>query len=101
MVNVKKPRVQKYRPGPAQIVDNAMRAHFLVLRTHGRTAAARTAEEFYGFSARDVIEMHVEKHGAGRGLWFRLKDGRVMYAAGKHAHWARSLYPVTNKRRAR
>ncbi|MCU1336658.1 MAG: hypothetical protein JWO19_2239 [Bryobacterales bacterium] len=94
MVNAKKPNVQKRRPGPAQIVDNAMRAHFLVLRTQGRTADARTAEEFYGFRARDVIEMHFEKRGAGRGLWFRLRTGRVINAVGKATTRARSLYGV-------
>ena len=95
MVNVKKPHVQAQRPKPAQMVGRAMRAHFLVLRTQGRTAAARTAEEFYGFRARDVIEMHFEKRGPGRGLWFRLKDGRVVKAVGKSARRARSFHPVS------
>ena len=90
MVNIKKPPVQKRRLGPAQLIDNAMRAHFLVLRTYGRTGTARRAEEFYGFRARDVIEMHHEKKGPGRGLWFRLKDGRLVHASGKTVHRAPS-----------
>lgn len=82
MVKTKMPRAPKERRKPDQLVDNAMRAHFLVLRTHGRTATARTAEEFYGFRAKDVIEMHYQKTGSGRGLWFRLRNGRVTNAAG-------------------
>jgi hypothetical protein len=74
-----------------QIVDNTMRAHFLVMRTMRRTRA-RTCREFYGFRASDVIMMHLQKQGLGSGLWFRLKDGRVIDALGRPSHRFRSWY---------
>ncbi|MCU1336049.1 MAG: hypothetical protein JWO19_1630, partial [Bryobacterales bacterium] len=70
-----------------------MRAHFVVLRTQGMTAAP-TPEAFYGFRAANVIELHFRKRGAGRGLWYRLKDGRVIDAFGKRALRSRSAYSL-------
>jgi hypothetical protein len=74
-----------------QIVDNTMRAHFLVMLTMRRTRA-RTCREFYGFQAGDVIMVHLQKQGLGSGLWFRLKDGRVIDALGRPSHRFRSWY---------
>ena len=98
MVNITKSRVQEQPEDPARLVGNAMRAHFLVLWTQGRTGVARTAEEFYGFSAKDVIEMHFEKREPARGLWFRLRNGRVINAVGKASHPAPSHYAVPPKK---
>ncbi len=82
MVNGKVPRAPKQPLKPESIVRNAMRAYFLVLRTRGRTEA-QTEEEFYGFCAQDVVEMHFREKGPSRGVWFRLKDGRAINAFGE------------------
>ena len=57
-----------------------MHAHFGRLWETGKAGKARTPEEFYGFRPKDVVEMHFHKHGFGRGVWYRLKDGRVIEA---------------------
>ena len=74
-----------------QMAGATMRAHFVVLKTKGKTRA-RTPEQFYGFRAVDVIEMYFRKHGFGRGLWYRLKDGRVIDAIGKPSEPDRIWY---------
>ena len=39
---------------------------------------AHSPEEFFGFRAEDVQEIHFKKQGVSvAGAWFRLKDGRV------------------------
>ncbi len=100
MVNTKVPRDQKQQLEPARLVRNAMRAYFLVLRTRGRTEA-QTEEEFYGFCAQDVVEMHYQKKGPSRGLWFRLKGGRAINAFGEDTKRARSRYAAAKRKRNR
>lgn len=55
---------------------------------------AKTPEQLYGFGAEEVVSIHHRKHGFGRGVWFRLKDGRVFDAAGrpseKESEWYQS-----------
>ena len=34
--------------------------------------------QFYGFDPQEVAEIHFEQQGGGSGLWFRLKNGRVI-----------------------
>lgn len=59
--------------------SQAMRLQFLHLHRRGKTRGTATPEEFYGFRAEDVTEMYFHKHGEGPGgVWFRLKDGRVI-----------------------
>jgi hypothetical protein len=87
---------QRRRPGVhsgklAQMAGASMRAHFVVLKIQGK-ADTSTPEEFYGFKPADVSEMHFRKRGAGRGLWFRLKDGRVIDAFGRRSRRARTWY---------
>lgn len=65
-----------------QMARENMNAHFALLRGAGKTPA-RSPEEFYGFRPEDVAEMHLRKHGVGRGIWFRLKDERVIDVNGK------------------
>jgi len=52
---------------------------------------AATPEEFYGFTAEDVAHVHLYKEGVGRGVWFRLNDGRVVDVIGQpsqpETHW--------------
>ena len=69
----------------------SMRAYFVVWKTNGKTRAT-TPEKFYGFHAADVLEMYFHKRGFGNGLWYRLKDGRIIDALGKPSHRARSRY---------
>lgn len=56
------------------------------------TTQARTPEEFFGFCAEDVAEMHFTKRDAGRGFWYRLNDGRVIDAAGRPSETDRTWY---------
>lgn len=77
-----------------KIARDAMLVHFSELRRKGKTRAA-SPEQFYGFRAEDVIEMHFHKHGFGRGVWYRLKDGRVIDALGKPSHRERHWYVST------
>ena len=79
---------------PEEILPMAgasMRAQFVVSRTMGKTRAS-TPEKFYGFKASDVIEMHFHKRGFGGGVWYRLKDGRVIDAQGRRSRRTRSWY---------
>jgi len=74
-----------------KIARETMQAHFTRLRERGKTGSA-TPEELYGFRPEEVIEMHFHQHGFGRGVWYRLKDGRVIDALGKPAHRERHWY---------
>jgi DMSO/TMAO reductase YedYZ molybdopterin-dependent catalytic subunit len=73
------------------MVRDTMQKRFL--QVHGRTKAT-TPEEFYGFRAEDVVELHNHKQGARYGAWWRLKDGRVFDLAGRPSeperHWYQS-----------
>jgi hypothetical protein len=77
-----------------------MRAYFVVLRTLGRTKA-ETPEELYGFRALDVSEIHFYKAGFGRGLWYRLKDGRVFDSLGRPSRRDRISYAMRPPRTVR
>ncbi len=68
-----------------------MSANFLRLRDAGKTQAVGP-EELYCFRPEDVAELHLSKQGFGRGLWYRLKDGRVFDAAGQPSHPERHWY---------
>ena len=74
-----------------KMVGQNMAAHFALLHKTGRSRA-RCPEEFYGFRPEDVVELHLYKQGFGRGVWFRLRDGRVIDAHGKPSHPERYWY---------
>jgi len=74
-----------------QMARETMSAHFLRLRDAGKTRASGP-EAFYGFQPEDVAEMFLHKHGVGRGVWFRLKDARVIDAQGKPSEPDRVWY---------
>jgi hypothetical protein len=74
-----------------EVARETMQAHLHRLRVTGKTEA-HEPEEFYGFRAEDVTEMHFHKHGIGRGVWYRLKDGRVIDAIGKPSEPDRIWY---------
>ena len=51
------------------------------LNRHVGLTGADTKEEFYRFRSSDVAMLHYSKLGfRGRGVWFRLHDGRVFDA---------------------
>src|SRR5437016_10180505 len=72
-----------------------MRAQFLRLKERGKTNA-RDAEQFYGFRPEDVATIHIHKHGYGRGVWYRLEDGRVIDALGKLSEPERHWYETSS-----
>jgi hypothetical protein len=39
---------------------------------------ASSPEEYFGFHHKEVRAIHFHKQGTGEGLWFRLRDGRVI-----------------------
>ncbi len=41
-------------------------------------ATASTPEEFFGFRHNEVKTVHFHKRGLGKGVWFRLRCGRVV-----------------------
>src|SRR5579862_684628 len=84
----------------ARAAETKMRAYFVVLRTLGKTDAA-TPEALYGFSALDVSELHFYKAGFGRGLWYRLKDGRVFDSLGRPSRRDRISYAMRPPRTVR
>lgn len=48
------------------------------------------------FLPGDVREVHFYKIGAGRGLWFRLRDGRVFDDRGRLSASDPALYDLRN-----
>ena len=61
-------------------LDIVLENLFQLNRNVGLTDAD-TKEEFYGFRSSDVAMLHYSKLGfRGRGVWFRLHDGRVFDA---------------------
>jgi hypothetical protein len=61
----------------ASCYDRVMEKHFLIRKGLGLTQAA-SKEAFYGFVSTDVVLVHEHKQGVGAGLYFRLRDGRVI-----------------------
>lgn len=61
----------------AACYDAVMEKHYTVLKWLGWTEAA-SKEDFYGFAAADVVLVHGHKQGRGAGVFFRLRDGRVI-----------------------
>ncbi|HXR75358.1 MAG TPA: hypothetical protein VN737_05250 [Bryobacteraceae bacterium] len=89
-------RTEKVNPLGSEERDairRMMRAYFLALRAFGKTRAA-TPEELYGFGPSDVSEMHFYRAGAGRGVWYRLKDGRVFDSQGRPSRRDRISYSM-------
>jgi hypothetical protein len=74
-----------------EMASENMKKHFLALRSVGRTHA-ESPESFYGFRAEDVIELHFHQNGFARGVWYRLKDRRVINVLGQEAPRDRARY---------
>ena len=78
------------------IADETMKAHFRILCSKAKNCGAETPEQFYGFKPDDVDEMHFHKQGFGKGVWYRLKDGRVIDALGNPSEVERHWYVPTS-----
>jgi hypothetical protein len=66
----------------ADCYDNMMDRYFRYFKILNGTSA-KTKEQFYGFAASDVLTFHSHKQGLGAGLYYRLRDGRVVDAGGR------------------
>lgn len=66
----------------AQCYDAVMEKHFQVKKELGLTQAL-SKEMFYGFCYRDIARVHFHKQGFGPGVFFRLRDGRVIDTAAR------------------
>jgi len=49
-------------------------------------------KHLFGFLPQDVEGIHVYKDGEGKGVWFRLKDGRVFDKHGKPSSADHAVY---------
>jgi hypothetical protein len=77
-----------------QCIDWAMEKEFLFAKALG-VATSATKEEFYGFRACDVAELHRHKQGYGKAVFFRLKDERVFDGAAQPHEPDKLLYDAT------
>lgn len=68
----------------ANCYGDVMEKHFRIRKGLGLTQALNK-EEFYGFDYNDVALVHFHKQGIGAGVFFRLRDGRVI-DVGARAH---------------
>ena len=66
------------------VVRAVMHTQFHELRQAGGTHAS-TPEEHYSFRAEDVEDLYFNRGGFGKGVWFRLKDGRIFDVRGEVA----------------
>lgn len=57
--------------------NEILEKRFEINKGLGLTEAA-SKEEFYGFGADDIIRVYFHNQGFGAGLFFRLRDGRVI-----------------------
>lgn len=66
------------------VIRAAMHTQFQELR-RAKGTDVHTAEEHYPFRAEDVEDMYFNRGGMGKGVWFRLKDGRIFDVRGEIA----------------
>ena len=80
-----------------KVIERIMETEWLNSKLMGfpDAEAAKTAEEYYGFAARDVAYIHHHQQGRVSGLFFRLYDGRVFDAGAKPQTPDRDLYDTT------
>jgi hypothetical protein len=62
--------------------ETVMEKHFAILKGLGLTEAV-TKEEFYGFDSSAIIGNYSSKMGEGAGIYFILRDGRVVDTSGR------------------
>ncbi len=73
------------------VFNELMRKHHRQNVLLGGTTAA-TPEDFFGFNRGQVETVHFHKRGVGRGVWFRLRCGRVVDEAARPCRRDVSLY---------
>ena len=66
------------------VVRAVMHTQFHELRQAGGSRAL-TPEEHYSFRAEDVEDLYFNRGGFGKGVWFRLRDGRIFDVRGEVA----------------
>jgi hypothetical protein len=59
------------------VFNELMKRHYRQAVLLGGSTAA-SAEEFFGFHHKQVKAVHTHMQGAGKGVWFRLRCGRVI-----------------------
>lgn len=75
-----------------------LRLFELLMETHHRYGmllgftTATSPEQYFGFHHEDVKEVHTYKLGEGGGIWFRLRNGRVVDQVGLPDEADPSLY---------
>jgi hypothetical protein len=73
-------------------IYDLMRTGFLAGRVR-RTTRATDPTQFFGFGPEDVAVVHYPKAGVTHeGVWFSLKDGRVINLHGQACNPDPSLY---------
>ncbi|MEZ0223787.1 MAG: hypothetical protein ACAH83_04475 [Alphaproteobacteria bacterium] len=80
------------------VIRAVMHTQFQELRRLKGTNA-HTADDHYPFRAEEVEDMYFNRGGVGKGVWFRLKDGRIFDVTGEVATPA-TPEAVTSKRGA-
>ena len=78
------------------VIRAVMHTQFQELRRLKGTNA-NTADDHYPFRAEEVEDMYFNRGGVGKGVWFRLKDGRIFDVTGEVATPA-TPEAVTSKR---
>lgn len=80
----------------------SFKVHQLLMYRYWREAAAlglttlsTPPEKYFGFTAFDIDVLHFSKAGEGRGVWFRLLDGRVIDECGMACDPDAALYDAT------
>lgn len=53
-------------------------------------------EQVYPFQVSELAAVHTHKTGAGDGVWFRLKDGRVFDKRGEEQQADPALYDTVD-----
>lgn len=90
------------RPDPdrlAKIINNQI----LALHEDGELAditpdpdLGYTCEIVFGFTPDQIEGVHTHKIGVGDGVWFRLKDGRVITGSGEEDDSDPALYDTVD-----
>lgn len=55
-----------------------------------------TCESVFGFTLAEIEGVHTYKTGVGGGMWFRLKDGRVIAGPGEEDDPDPALYDTVD-----
>lgn len=66
------------------VIRAVMHTQFHELRAAGEAIAVKP-EDHYAFTAEEVEDLYFNRGGFGKGVWFRLKDGRIFDVRGEVA----------------